>query len=82
MIRLLSFVSGPTGKLSSMRVNSTLVVWVIMFTWGWVSVKKVELQQLGEVPAALILGVCGIQVAHKHAESKPKGGENREEEQG
>lgn len=82
MIRLLSFVSGPTGKLSSMRVNSTLVVWVIMFTWGWVSVKKVELQQLGEVPAALILGVCGIQVAHKHAESKSKGGENREEEQG
>ena len=81
MIRLLTFLSGPTGKMSSMRVNSTLVVWVIMLSWGWVSVKKLELQPLGEIPAALVLGVCGIQVAHKHAERRANGGDRCEEGQ-
>ena len=82
MNQLLTFLNGPTGKLSSMRVNSTIVVVAVMFTWCWVSIKKSDLQPIGEIPAALVLGVCGIQVAHKHAERRANGGDRGEEGQG
>lgn len=82
MNQLLTFLSGPSGKASSMRVNSTVVVFAVMLTWCWVSIRKSELQPIGEVPAALVLGVCGIQVAHKHAERRANGGDTGEEGKG
>jgi|GEM_PF-5842419 len=72
MTALLSFLKGPSGKTSSMRVMAFGVVFMVMTTWSWVSVRKEALQPMDPELMALVLGAMGIQTAQKKIEG-PKG---------
>ena len=75
MIALLSFLRGPSGKTSSMRVMSFYVVFLVMTTWAWISIRKQELQPMSPELMGAVLVTMGIQVAHKTVEA-PKGKAN------
>ncbi|TXH54207.1 MAG: hypothetical protein E6Q97_11475 [Desulfurellales bacterium] len=72
MGRVFSFLVGPSGKTSSMRVMASGVVFLVMTTWAWVSIRKEVLQPMDPEHMALVLGAMGIQTAHKKLED-PKG---------
>lgn len=65
---LFSFLAGPSGKTSSMRVMAFGVVSMVMLTWAWVSVRKEALQPMDPELMALVLGAMGIQTAQKKLE--------------
>ena len=62
---LFSFLTGPSGKTSSMRVMAFGVVSLTMLTWAWVSIRKEALQPMDPELMALVLGAMGIQTAQK-----------------
>lgn len=65
---LFSFLTGPSGKTSSMRVMAFGVVSLTMLTWAWVSIRKEALQPMDPELMALVLGAMGIQTAQKRIE--------------
>lgn len=67
---LFSFLAGPSGKTSSMRVMAFGVVSLVMLTWAWVSVRKEALQPMDPELMALVLGAMGIQTAQKKIEGQ------------
>jgi len=67
---LFSFLTGPSGKTSSMRVMAFGVVSLTMLTWAWVSIRKEALQPMDPELMALVLGAMGIQTAQKRIEGK------------
>jgi len=69
MKQLLGVLNGPSGKPSSMRVSALVVVFVIMGTWSYVSVKKMELQPFSETEVALIVCSLGIKAWQKTKEA-------------
>lgn len=72
MNTLLSFLAGPSGKTSSMRVMSFGVVFLVMTTWAWVSIRKEALQPMDPEHMALVLGAMGIKAVQMKMEG-PKG---------
>lgn len=70
MIKLLSFLSGPSGKTSHMRVMSTFIVVAIVGTWSWVSVRKQALQPLDPEHAGLVVAALGIKAYQRTTEAK------------
>lgn len=75
MNTILSFLTGPSGKTSSMRVMSFGVVFLVMSTWAWVSIRKEALQPMDPEHMALVLGAMGIKAAQMKMEG-PKGKSN------
>lgn len=69
---LLQFLSGPSGKTSSMRVMSCFVVVVVVGTWAWVSIRKEALQPMDPEQMGLVLGVLGFKVYQHKAEIEKK----------
>jgi len=67
---LVSFLAGPSGKTSSMRVMAFGVVSMVMLTWAWVSIRKEMLQPMDPELMALVLGAMGIQTAQKKIEGQ------------
>jgi len=67
---LVSFLAGPSGKTSSMRVMAVGVVFLTMTTWAWVSVRKEALQPMDPEQMALVLGAMGIKAAQSQIEGK------------
>ena len=53
---LLGVITGPSGKVSNMRVISLLVPIVVVATWAHVSISKMELQPLTDWQVMLALG--------------------------
>lgn len=73
MLRLLSFLAGPSGKTSHMRVMTSFVVVSLMGTWTAVSLKKWELQPMDIEFSTTLLGVLGIGTYQRHIEKmQPK----------
>lgn len=68
MNTLLSFLSGPSGKTSAMRVMSCAVVFMVMGTWSAISIKKGELQPLDETLMGVVIAVMVGQNIHKKFE--------------
>lgn len=66
---LLSFLAGPSGKGSSMRVLTCVVVCAIVGTWAWVSVRKETLQPMDPEHTALVLGALGIKAYQRKSET-------------
>ena len=66
---LLAFLAGPSSKISSMRVNTTLIVFLIMSVWTYVSVRKVELQPFSEFHVVALLGAMGLKAYQKKVEN-------------
>lgn len=60
---------GPSGKASSMRAATLLVVATIMFTWSFISVRKLELQPLSETEVALVIGSLGVKAWQRSKET-------------
>lgn len=67
---LAAILSGPSGKASTMRGATLLVVICIMGTWTAVSVKKWELQKLDAEQVALVLGAMGLKAYQRAGETK------------
>ena len=68
----MKFLQGPTGKVSSMRV-STILVLVNVLGLVWHSqITGHSMPTLDVTWAGLILGAMGIQVWHKGQEGPPK----------
>lgn len=70
MNSIMSVLSGPSGKTSSMRVATLLCVVVILGTWCSVSIQKKELQPLSIEQTAIVLGAMGIKAAQRGNEAK------------
>lgn len=70
MNTLLGFLAGPSGKTSSMRVMSFGVVFLVMTTWAWVSVRKEALQPMDPEHMAIVLGAMGIKAAQMKMEGQ------------
>lgn len=66
----LQFLSGPSGKTSSMRVMSVGVVFLVMLTWAWVSIRKEALQPIDPEHMAIVLGAMGIKAAQMKMEGQ------------
>lgn len=58
-----------------MRVMSFGVVFLVMTTWAWVSIRKEALQPMDADLVALVLGAMGIKAAQMKMEG-PKGKAN------
>jgi len=70
MNTILSFLAGPSGKTSSMRVMSVGVVFLVMLTWAWVSIRKEAMQPMDPEHMALVLGAMGIKAAQMKIEGQ------------
>lgn len=66
---LLSVLAGPSGKASTMRLSTILVVVLVVGTWSIVSVQKQELQPMSAEHTALVLGVL-MTKAYQHTSEK------------
>lgn len=64
MKTILAAVTGPSGSVSSRRVQMLLCSVTVLTVWAYVSIKKVELQPLSEWQVALVLG-AGALVAYR-----------------
>lgn len=58
-----------------MRVMAFGVVFLVMTTWSWVSVRKESLQPMDPEHMTLVLGAMGIKAAQMKMEG-PKGKKN------
>lgn len=70
MWKALSFLEGPSGKTSHMRVMTTFIVVALVGTWTAVSLKKSELQKMDIEFSSTLLGVLGIKAYQRNAENK------------
>ena len=75
MIKLLSFLSGPSGKTSSIRVNAFLALAVTLGLAVYCTVQDKRLPELSPEWVALLLGPLGLQVWHKGKEMPSKAGD-------
>lgn len=66
---LLTVLAGPSGKASTMRLSTLLVVVFIVGTWSVVSIQKQELQPMSAEQTTLVLGVLGIK-AYQHTSER------------
>ena len=57
-------LTGPSGNLSSRRVQMLFVTFLVGIVWAYVSIKKGELQEPSEWLVAWMLG-SGALVAYK-----------------
>lgn len=70
---LLNFLAGPSGKTSSMRVATLLVVVGVLGPWAWVYVESGGAQQLDNDMVLLVLGALGIKGWQRSVEQRDGG---------
>ena len=70
MKNIISALTGPSGTISSRRVQMLLCSVAILSVWAYVSVKKVELQPLSEWQVALVLGSGALVAYHPKKENE------------
>lgn len=70
MPAILSFLAGPSGKSSTMRVLTCVVVCAVMGTWSWISVSNGAMQKMDPEIALMVLGSLGIKAAQRATEGK------------
>ena len=69
MIKFLTFLSGPSGKTSSIRVNTFLALVVTLGLAVYCTATDKKLPELSSEWVAILLGPLGLQVWHKGKES-------------
>ena len=69
----MSFLVGPSGKISSMRVNTALVLVTVLFLMVHSQVTGSKMPELSSDYVLLIVGAMGAHTAHKYVETRKDG---------
>lgn len=69
----MTFLQGPSGKTSAMRVGTLGVLASIWLTWAWVGASKLEVQPISPEMVVVTLGLMGVKVAQRSVEGKTAG---------
>jgi hypothetical protein len=72
MLQRFNFLLGPSGKVSAMRVNTTLVVAGFMAVWAYTSVKKLDVLTVSPEWVVILLGSLGIKAWQRTAETEKR----------
>ena len=72
---ILNLLSGPSGKPSTMRGVTWFVAIVVVGTWSWVSMSKLELQPISSEQLALVLGPIAAKAWQRGKESDKRDGQ-------
>lgn len=67
---LTSMLAGASGKPSTMRMSTLLIVVAVMGTWSFVSVTQVAIQNLPESIVVVLLGALGSKLVQRTVEQK------------
>lgn len=71
-MNLLSVIAGPSGKASTMRVSSLATVAIVMGTWSYVSVGRMELQPISVEQLGLVVAALGAKAWQRGIEDPKK----------
>jgi len=68
MMHLFTMFDGPSGKVSSMRVGTTGIAFMVTGTWAMLSITKGELQPWTPEMVGLVVGCLGMKAAQRKLE--------------
>ncbi len=77
MIKLFTFLAGPSGKTSSIRVNTFLALVVTLGLAVYCTITGKHMPELSPEWVAILLGPLGLQVWHKGKEAEVSNGTSK-----